>query len=162
MRQILVDHARARLAKKRDGGYRVTLAEDISAVEPQEVDVLAIDDALKRLSELDPQQARVVELRYFGGLSIRETSNALSVSEATVKREWATARAWLHREITSTRREWRSRSCAIRRRPCGSRCCRAAAAGCRAALLPARDSRRSAPARVAQQGFPPGVASHAV
>ena len=105
MRQILVDHARARLAKKRDGGYRVTLAEDISAVEPQEADVLAIDDALGRLAGLDPQQARVVELRYFGGLSIRETSEALSVSEATVKREWATARAWLHREITNARRE---------------------------------------------------------
>jgi RNA polymerase sigma factor (TIGR02999 family) len=101
MRQILVDHARARLAKKRDGGYRVTLAEDISAVEPQEADVLAIDDALSRLAALDPQQARVVELRYFGGLSIRETSEALSVSEATVKRDWATARAWLHREITN-------------------------------------------------------------
>jgi len=103
MRQILVDHARARLAKKRDGGCRVTLAEDVSAVEPQEVDVLAIDDALTRLAALDPQQARVVELRYFGGLSIRETSEALGISEATVKREWATARAWLHREITSAR-----------------------------------------------------------
>lgn len=103
MRQILVDHARARLAKKRDGGCRVTLAEDIPAVEPQEIDVLAIDDALTRLGALDPQQARVVELRYFGGLSIRETSDALGVSEATVKREWATARAWLHREIAGVR-----------------------------------------------------------
>jgi RNA polymerase sigma factor (TIGR02999 family) len=103
MRQILVDHARARLAKKRDGGYRVTLAEDMSAVEPQEADVLAIDGALSRLAELDAQQARVVELRYFGGLSIRETSEALGVSEATVKREWAIARAWLHREISSAR-----------------------------------------------------------
>mgnify|MGYP001598065155 CR=1 FL=1 len=103
MRQILVDHARARLARKRDGGCRITLAEDIAAVEPREVDVLAIDDALTRLGGLDPQQARVVELRYFGGLSIRETSEALGVSEATVKREWATARAWLHREITGAR-----------------------------------------------------------
>ena len=65
--------------------------------------MLAIDDALSRLAELDAQQARVVELRYFGGLSIRETSEALGVSEATVKREWAIARAWLHREISSAR-----------------------------------------------------------
>jgi RNA polymerase sigma factor (TIGR02999 family) len=105
MRQILVDHARARLAKKRDGGCRITLADDIVAAEPGEIDVLAVDDALSRLAALDPQQARVVELRYFGGLSIRETSQALGVSEATVKRDWATARAWLHREIESASRE---------------------------------------------------------
>lgn len=104
MRQILVDHARERLAKKRQGGYRVTLAEDVAVAEPREVDVLAIDDALTRLAALDLQQARVVELRYFGGLSIRETSEALGVSEATVKRDWATARAWLHREIAEERK----------------------------------------------------------
>ena len=104
MRQILVDHARARLAKKRDGGCRVTLAEDLAAAEPGEIDVLALDDALSRLAALDPQQGRVVELRYFGGLSIRETSQALGISEATVKRDWATARAWLHREIESVPR----------------------------------------------------------
>lgn len=104
MRQILVDHARARLAKKRDGGCRVTLAEDVPAAAPGEIDVLAVDDALDRLAVLDAQQARVVELRYFGGLSIRETSEVLGVSEATVKRDWATARAWLHREIESTPR----------------------------------------------------------
>jgi len=99
MRQILVDHARARLARKRDGGCRITLAEDLALSEPGESDVLAVDEALSRLAVLDAQQARVVELRYFGGLSIRETSEALGVSEATVKRDWATARAWLHREI---------------------------------------------------------------
>jgi RNA polymerase sigma factor (TIGR02999 family) len=104
MRQILVDHARARLAKKRDGGQRVTLAEDLAIAEPGEIDVLAVDEALSRLAGLDVQQARVVELRYFGGLSIRETSEALGVSEATVKRDWATARAWLHREIQSAPR----------------------------------------------------------
>ena len=105
MRQILVDHARARLAKKRDGGCRVTLAEDLAvAAQPGEIDVLAVDEALNRLAGLDVQQARVVELRYFGGLSIRETSEALGVSEATVKRDWATARAWLHREIGSASR----------------------------------------------------------
>jgi RNA polymerase sigma factor (TIGR02999 family) len=105
MRQILVDHARARLAKKRDGGCRVTLAEDLAvAAQPGEIDVLAVDEALIRLAGLDVQQARIVELRYFGGLSIRETSEALGVSEATVKRDWATARAWLHREIGSASR----------------------------------------------------------
>ena len=104
MRQILVDHARARLAKKRDGGARVTLAEDLAVAQPGEIDVLAVDEALGRLAGLDVQQARVVELRYFGGLSIRETSEALGISEATVKRDWATARAWLHREIESASR----------------------------------------------------------
>jgi RNA polymerase sigma-70 factor (ECF subfamily) len=101
MRQILVDHARARLAQKRDGGCRITLADDLAIAEVREIDVLAVDDALSRLAALDSQQARVVELRYFGGLSIREISQALAISEATVKREWATARAWLHREIGS-------------------------------------------------------------
>jgi RNA polymerase sigma factor (TIGR02999 family) len=105
MRQILVDHARARLAKKRDGGRRVTLGEDLAAASPSESDVLAVDEALGRLAVLDAQQARVVELRYFGGLSIRETAEVLAVSEATIKRDWATARAWLHREIGSASRE---------------------------------------------------------
>ena len=98
MRQILVDHARWRLAQKRQAGFRVTLSEDI-AVPGLDMDVLAIDDALRRLADLDAQQARVVELRYFGGLSIRETSGVLGISEATVKREWVTARGWLHREM---------------------------------------------------------------
>jgi RNA polymerase sigma factor (TIGR02999 family) len=87
------------MARKRDAGYRVTLADNVAVTEPQEIDVLAVDEALTRLAALDPQQARIVELRYFGGLSIRETSEALGVSEATVKRDWATARAWLHRAI---------------------------------------------------------------
>jgi RNA polymerase sigma factor (TIGR02999 family) len=101
MRQILVDYARQRLAQKRDGGERITLQEDLVASEGREVDVLAIDTVLSRLAGLDPQQARIVELRYFGGLSIQETSDALGISEATVKRDWATARAWLHREMKS-------------------------------------------------------------
>lgn len=99
MRQILVDHARERLALKRNGGCRVTLSDDLAASETVEIDVLAVDEALTRLTRLDPRQARVVELRYFGGLSLRETADALAVSEATVKREWVTARAWLHREM---------------------------------------------------------------
>jgi RNA polymerase sigma factor (TIGR02999 family) len=96
MRQILVDYARARLTDKRGGGSRVTLAGNIAADATDEVDVIAIDAALERLALLDEQQARVVELRYFGGLSIAETAQALDVSAATVKREWATARLWLH------------------------------------------------------------------
>jgi RNA polymerase sigma factor (TIGR02999 family) len=99
MRQVLVDHARARAAKKRQGGYRVALSEELAAFEPPEIDVLAVDDALTRLSRLDAQQARVVELRYFGGLSIAETAEALAISDATVKRDWRTARAWLHRAM---------------------------------------------------------------
>lgn len=99
MRQVLVDHARARLADKRRGGYRVTLSEDLVISDREELDVIAVDEALQRLARLDRQQARVVELRYFGGLSIPETAEALGVSEATVKRDWAVARAWLHREM---------------------------------------------------------------
>jgi RNA polymerase sigma factor (TIGR02999 family) len=99
MRQVLVDHARRRLAEKRDGGCRITLSDDLAESELPEADVLAIDSALTRLERLDAQQAHVVELRYFGGLSIRETSDALGVSEATIKRDWATARAWLKREM---------------------------------------------------------------
>jgi len=102
MRQILVDHARERLAKKRDGGCRVTLSEDVAISESSEVDVLAVDRALTKLFDLDPQQARVVELRWFGGLSIEETAEALGISLATVKRDWATARVWLRREIQQT------------------------------------------------------------
>jgi RNA polymerase sigma factor (TIGR02999 family) len=99
MRQVLVDHARARLAAKRQGGIKVTLSEALDVSEQKEVDLLAIDDALGRLAQFDPQQAQVVELRFFGGLSIVETSQAMSVSSATVKRDWTTARAWLRREL---------------------------------------------------------------
>jgi RNA polymerase sigma factor (TIGR02999 family) len=99
MRRVLVDHARSRLAEKRDGGVRVTMSEASDATEDSEIDVLFIDEALGRLAELDRQQAEVVELRFFGGMSIPETSEALNVSAATVKRDWATARAWLRREL---------------------------------------------------------------
>ncbi len=99
MRQVLVDHARGRLAAKRHGGIKVTMSEALELAPQSQVDLLAVDDALNRLSQLDPQQARVVELRFFGGLSIAETSQALSVSAATVKRDWTTARAWLRREL---------------------------------------------------------------
>jgi RNA polymerase sigma factor (TIGR02999 family) len=99
MRQVLVDYARGQHAAKRQGGLRVTLSEASDVAEGSEVDVLGVDEALKRLSELDEQQARVVELRFFGGLSIQETADALQISESTVKRDWTMARTWLSREL---------------------------------------------------------------
>lgn len=100
MRRILVDHARAHRAAKR-GGNAVQVTLDESAVETSgaDVDLLALDDALTRLAVLDAQQAKVVELRYFTGLGIEETAEALGISPATVKREWAMARAWLKRGL---------------------------------------------------------------
>jgi RNA polymerase sigma factor (TIGR02999 family) len=99
MRQILVDHARNRNAAKRDGGERITL--NGLAIRNQTVDIVALDDALKELAKLDQQQSRIVELRFFGGLSIEETSDVLKLSPMTVKRHWATARRWLHRELSA-------------------------------------------------------------
>ena len=105
MRRVLVDHARARHAAKRGGGApRITLddaaAEQPGASDDSAADVLALHDALTRLAAMDPDQARLVELRYFAGLTIEETAAALGSSPATVKREWAVARAWLHRELS--------------------------------------------------------------
>ena len=103
MRRILVDHARGRHAAKRGGGLRqLTLGDADSAREMPDdsgVDVLVLNEALERLATIDPQQARIVELRYFGGMTIEDTAEALDVSPATVKREWAIARAWLRREL---------------------------------------------------------------
>jgi RNA polymerase sigma factor (TIGR02999 family) len=99
MRQILVEYARRRRAAKRDGGYKVTLEGAESLLKEPTVDLTALDDALKGLAQLDPQQSRIVELRFFGGLTIEETAQALKISPATVRREWATARVWLHREM---------------------------------------------------------------
>ena len=100
MRHILVDHARNRAAAKRGAGApRLTLDPDVALPQERDVDLIALDDALNQLAALDPQQSRLVELRFFGGLSIEETSVVLGVSPATVKREWATARAWLQREM---------------------------------------------------------------
>jgi RNA polymerase sigma factor (TIGR02999 family) len=100
MRSILVDHARARRASKRGGGaHQVTLAaaDDSGS---QEVEVIELDEALRQLAELDPRKAQLVELRWFGGLSIEEAAEVLAVSTATAKREWRMARAWLRRELT--------------------------------------------------------------
>jgi len=100
MRQILVQRARARRAAKRGGApERVTLDDGLLPSSAVPIDVLALDEALTRLGEVDPVQARIVELRYFGGLTIEETAQALRSSPATVKREWAMARAWLKREL---------------------------------------------------------------
>lgn len=103
MRRILVDHARAHVAAKRGGGVSpVTLMDAAGASPARGVDVLALDEALTRLTGLYPDQGRLVELRFFGGLTIEETGEAMGLSPATVKRQWAVARAWLlhslHRE----------------------------------------------------------------
>ena len=101
MRQVLVDYARSREAAKRDGGPRVTLDDSLSLLRGKSVELIALDDALNDLARLDPQQSQIVELRFFGGLSIEETADVLGISSATVKRHWTTARIWLHHEMTS-------------------------------------------------------------
>lgn len=103
MRRILVDYARERLAAKRGGGpARVDLdAVDAGGAIDVSEEVLAVDEALARLAALDPQQARVVELRYFGGMTVEETAEALDISPRTVKRDWAMAKAWLRLEFSS-------------------------------------------------------------
>ncbi|HZN12103.1 MAG TPA: sigma-70 family RNA polymerase sigma factor [Blastocatellia bacterium] len=101
MRHILVEHARSRRAAKRGGGeYRLSLSEADRPAEERDVNLLVLDDALRRLEGFDSQKARVVELRYFGGLTIEETAEVLQVSPATVKRDWRMARAWLRSEIS--------------------------------------------------------------
>ena len=103
MRRVLVDHARGRLADKRGGGAAHVTLDDFHAGAPDEgagvVDLMELNDALDKLAAMDAGQARVVELRYFTGLSIEETAEAMGTSPATVKREWAVARAWLKREL---------------------------------------------------------------
>lgn len=104
MRNILVDHARAKQSEKRGGGLtKFSLDEAVSFQQEREVDLVALDAALKVLAELDPLQSKLVELRFFGGLTIEETAEALRVSPATVKREWKLAKAWLHKTIVRQR-----------------------------------------------------------
>lgn len=101
MRRILVSHARRhRAAKRGQGGISVTLCEDLAVSESRDVDLLALDAALADLERFDRRQCRVVELRYFGGLTIEETAAALRISPATVKLDWSLARAWLFRELS--------------------------------------------------------------
>ncbi len=99
MRQILVNHAKHRGAAKRGGGNKAVLEEGSAAVQPREVDLIALDQALDKLARLDPRQGRVVELRFFGGLTEDEIAEVLGVSAITVKRDWRIARAELHREL---------------------------------------------------------------
>jgi RNA polymerase sigma factor (TIGR02999 family) len=100
MRHVLVDNARREHALKRGGDrQRVALFDDVAGAREPDPDVLAVDEALTRLSRLDPRKGRVVELRFFGGLELEETAEVLGVSLATVKRDWVLAKAWLHREI---------------------------------------------------------------
>lgn len=120
MRRILVDHARARLSGKRGGGEPVLSLDEITApdesdlAKPMEIaadpagsdsdeDIAAIDEALTRLAAIDSRQEQIVQMRYFGGLTIEETAQALEISDATVKREWTVARAWLKRELSQGR-----------------------------------------------------------
>jgi RNA polymerase sigma factor (TIGR02999 family) len=103
MREILVDHARGRRAKKRSHQYKISL-DDAPEMpyKKEDLDLLRLDECLYALARVDPQRARIVELRFFTGLSIEETSQVLNVSPATVKRQWASARGWLYREMSRT------------------------------------------------------------
>ena len=100
MRQILVDHARSHGASKRGGNvYKLALEDAEELAQALDVDIVALDDALKSLATMDMQQSRVVELKFFGGLSVEDTAEVLGISASTVKRDWSTARAWLFREL---------------------------------------------------------------
>jgi RNA polymerase sigma-70 factor, ECF subfamily len=100
MRRILVDHARRHRAAKRESALQVTLHDDIPHESQRSLDLVALDEALVRLGELDERQARVVELRFFAGLDLDETAQVLGISRATVKRDWTFAKAWLERELS--------------------------------------------------------------
>ncbi len=106
MRRILVDHARSHQRDKRGGGRARVVLDEAVALSPQkDEDVLALDEALERLAAIDPRQAKIVELRFFGGLSVEEVSEALGVSKRTVEGDWAFARAWLSRELREPEKE---------------------------------------------------------
>jgi RNA polymerase sigma-70 factor (ECF subfamily) len=102
MRQILIDHARRRAAAKRGGDLcRVTMREDVTPIADSDPEMLDLDEALKRLAAMDERQSGIVELRFFGGMTVEEVSHVLEVSKTTVETEWRMARAWLRRELTS-------------------------------------------------------------
>lgn len=102
MRQILVEYARSQQAAKRNARQKITFDDAIQLVRGRSLDLLALDDALNTLAGLDPQQCRIVELRFFSGLSIEDTACSLGISPATVKRDWSTAKAWLRHEMSRT------------------------------------------------------------
>lgn len=102
MRRILVDHARTKKRAKRGGSdVRVSLGDVQAVVKGKDLDVVALDEALDRLAQVDEQQSKIVELRFFSGLTVEETAEVLGISTATVKRDWSMAKAWLHREISN-------------------------------------------------------------
>lgn len=106
IRRILVDHARARIAAKRGGAnVKLSLDEALAPADEKDLNILALDDALLALASADPQQSRIVELRYFAGLTIEETADVLEISPATVKRDWTTAKAFLKREMLRNERK---------------------------------------------------------
>jgi len=102
MRRILIDYARARASAKRGGGLTVTLHDADAVSGPPDTNILALDDALQSLAAIDPRQAEMVELRFFGGLTVDEVATLLGVAPVTVKRDWALARTWLYRELRDT------------------------------------------------------------
>jgi len=104
MRRILVDHARTKKRAKRGGSdIKISLDDATVMVKGQDLDVVAVDEALTRLAKIDEQQSRVVELRFFSGLTVEETAEVMGISPATVKRDWSMAKAWLHRELSGDR-----------------------------------------------------------
>jgi RNA polymerase sigma-70 factor (ECF subfamily) len=104
MRNVLIDHARGRQRVKRGGLQQKVPLEDVVLIsEEQTDDLIALDTAMKRLEQIDARQSRIVELRYFGGLTVEQTAEVLGISPKTVKRDWAVARAWLHRELRTAR-----------------------------------------------------------
>jgi RNA polymerase sigma factor (TIGR02999 family) len=104
MRRILVEYARRRASAKRGGGQpRVTLSEEVVGTTEPTVSLVALDDALRTLAAFDPQQSRIVELRFFGGLTVEETADVMGMSPRTIKREWRVAKAWLQRELETAR-----------------------------------------------------------
>ena len=108
MRKILVDHAREKKAQKRDSGQKLSLDQAVSlpSQSPREIDLIALDDALEKLAKFDKTQSKIVELRFFGGLTIEETAHAINISPATVKREWTVAKTWLFREIKGNNNQY--------------------------------------------------------
>jgi len=106
MRGLLVDRARARGAAKRGGGqFKVSVVDDLASKSNSDIDIVALDEALERLAAIDPRKARIVELRYFGGLTVEETGSFLELSPITIKREWLKAKAWLYNELCQENRD---------------------------------------------------------